>query len=379
MKSISLGKIFDIKLELHWSFVLIALFVIGFFALYQPANLAPVTMSLFFLFFSVFLHELAHSVVSLQRNIKVKKIVLLPIGGASITDSLPEKPIDEFLIAIAGPAFNFAVAIIVLLLVFLFPLPFPRSLLSDFPALFYSSEAVIKALLSMPLFAILWWNLILGTFNLFLPALPLDGGRVLRALLSFKLGRIKATRAVTRASSLIAITMLFIGFADANILLMLIALFVFFGSREEEKIVIMKALLGNIKLSKYINKKPLFLNGSLPAEKAVEKMLKKKQRISVVKLPGEKYAIMQAEELPLLLEKKQPLNQLLPETRALPFNASAGKAIEKMLTTGERAIPVIKGKKLVGVIEAKELEKAALLEKARALLEKQQFKKTKND
>jgi len=381
MKSISLGKLFGIKLELHWSFVLIALFVIGLFALSQPANLAPVSMTFFFLFFSVFLHELAHSVVSLQRGIKVKKIVLLPIGGVSLTDTLPEKPKDEFLIAIAGPAFNFAVAVSIIVLVLLLPVPFPRQLLADFPALFYSTDTVLKPLLSMPLFTILWWNLLLGSFNLLLPALPLDGGRVLRALLSFQLGRVKATRIVTKASSLIAIAMLFVGFAYANLLLMIIAFFVFFGSREEEKLVLMKALLKDVKLSAYINKKPLLLNGSLSAEKAVEKMLKKKQRLAVVKLPGEKYAVISAEELPELLEKKGlSLKEFLPETKPLPINTSTGQAIEKTLIAGEHAIPVTKGKKLAGLIEAKDLEKALLLTRAKNALEKKQhFKNTKSE
>ncbi len=378
MKSISLGKLFGIKLELHWSFVLITLFVIALFALTQPANLAPITMSFFFLFLSVFLHELAHSVVSLQRGIKVKKIVLLPIGGVSLTDSLPEKPVDEFLIAIAGPLFNFAVTITILLLVLLFPLPFPRALLSNIPALFYSSDAVLNAILSMPLFTIFWWNLILGLFNLFLPALPLDGGRVLRALLSFKFGRIEATKAVTKASSLIAIAMLFAGFAYMNLLLMLIAFFVFFGSREEEKLVLMKALLKNTKLSQYINKKPLLLDGSIPAAQAAEKMIQRNKRIAVVKTGNQKYAILSSEDLPLILERKeQPLKELLPEAKPLSISASAGKAIEKMLTTGERAIPVTRGKKLAGLIQARELEKAVLFAKAKNSLESNNFKKTK--
>jgi len=368
MKSLYLGKIFDIKAELHWSFVILSLFVIGLFAFTQPANLLPVAMAFFFLFLSVFLHELAHSVVSLWRGIKVKKIVLLPIGGVSITDSLPEKPLDEFLIAIAGPALNFAVVLSIILLVSFVPMPFETELLKDMSSSLSSSEALLTALLSMPLFAILWWNLLLGSFNLLIPALPLDGGRVLRSLLAFPLGRVKATRIATKISRLIAILMFILGFLAINFVLMIIALFVFFGSREEEKIVLMKEALKGKKIQKLIEKAPLF-NGSISLGKAVQEMIKKRKGFAVAELQKGKYGILSIDELQEHISKSQkPLNEVLHETKPLPLTADAGKAIEKILTTGEKAIPVTRGKTLVGIITARELQRAVIIARSEKAL-----------
>lgn len=371
MKSLSLGKLFGIKMELHWTFLIIAILAIGSLAITQPQNTLSVVMVFFFLFFSVFLHELVHSVVSIQRGIKVKKIVLLPIGGASMTESLPDKPIDEFLIAVSGPAFNFVVAISILLLVQFFPLPFPRTLLAKFFTLFYSAEQVLPPLLSMPLFTIFWWNLILGAFNLFLPALPLDGGRVFRSLLSFKMGRVKATELVTKISSLIAILMFLVGFIFMHLLLMVIAFFVFFGSREEEKLVLMKEALKNSSLKELVNKKPLTLDGSITVKKALEELLSKKETIALVNLSKEKYAVLSIEDIEPLLDKlESPLKQVLNETKPIPISMPPSKALEKMLTNGKKMLPVTKWGKPIGVIKTIDLKKEVLMTKAQEKLKK---------
>lgn len=371
MKSLALGELFGIKLELHWSFLLIGFTVILLLALTQPANLASMLMVFFFLFLSVFLHELTHSVVSMQRGIKVERIVLLPIGGVAMTESLPEKAKDEFLIAVSGPLLNFLVVITILISVSVLPVPFPRELLADFGQLFYSAELVIPPLLSMPLFTILWWNLILGAFNLFLPALPLDGGRVFRSLVSFKLGYVKATILATKIASIIAVALFFLYFLTYNIFLPIIAFFIFFGSREEEKLVLMKDALKNIRLLRLLNKKPFLLKGSITIEEAFNKMLRRKKSIALVEIDEDKYAELSIEELPKLSEKKgTALSKVLRKVKPLPSNASPSRALERMLSTGNRILPVIKGKKLIGVIEARELERAYIMARARSLLKK---------
>ena len=378
MKSLSLGELFGIRLELHWTFLLAGILVLSFVALSQPANMVPILMVFFFLFLSVFLHELAHSVVSLQRGIRVEKITLLPIGGVSLTESLPEKPKDEFLIAIAGPALNFAVVAAILLLVSFFPLPFPRSLVREFPMVFSSAKNVIPPLLSMPLFTILWWNLILGSFNLFLPALPLDGGRVFRSLLSLWLGRVKATLIATRVATVIAVGMFLLYFVSFNIFLPVIAFFVFFGSREEEKVVLMKEALKGKSLSGLINKKPLVLKGSLRAGEAFKKMLAGKKGLALVELKKGKYAVLSVEDAPAYSEKREvQLSKALKEAKPIAPNAEPGLALDRMLSSGRRLLPVVSGKKLLGAIEARELEKAVIFARSGLLLKKQHFKKTK--
>jgi len=376
MKSLYLGELFGIKLELHWSFVIIGLAVLLLFGFTQPANLASIVMLFFLLFLSVFLHELSHSVVSLQRGIRVEKIVLLPIGGVSLTSSIPENPKDEFLIAIAGPALNFIVVIAILLLVFLLPLPFPRELLARFPALFYSSELIIPPLLSMPLFTILWWNLILGAFNLFLPALPLDGGRVLRSLLSFKVGHVKATLLATRISSIIAIAMFFLGFIAMHLILMVIAFFVFFGSREEERLVLMKHALKGKKLSSLVNKRPIVLKGTLTPGQAFSQMLAKNRTTALVELGKGKHGVLSLSDSRSLADGDgMQLRRLLKEVKPLKASDRPSRALEKMLISGERILPVSGTGKRAWAIEAKTLEKEVILARTASLLKKQHLKK----
>ncbi|MCX6801482.1 MAG: site-2 protease family protein [Candidatus Diapherotrites archaeon] len=368
MKSLSLGKIFGIRLELHWSFVLIGLFVVGMLALIEPALLAPMLMVFFFLFLSVFLHELVHCVVSLQRGIGVQKIILLPIGGVSLTESLPEKAKDEFLIAVSGPAFNFLVVFAVLFLVSVLPLPFPRELLSN-PNALNSSEAAAASFLSMPLFTVFWVNLALGTFNLFLPALPLDGGRVFRSLLSFAFGYRKATAITTRISSLIAVLLFVSGFLSGNILLLVIAAFVFFGSKEEEKIVQMKEELKGITLSRVISEKPLVLDSLMNVREAFEKMLEEKKTEAVTEIEPGRFAVLLLEEMPSLVGKKTaPLYKALKETPSLQISESPSKAFERMASAGKRAIPVLDGSTLAGIIDLEKIEMSVMLSRANAML-----------
>ncbi|MFH1234802.1 MAG: site-2 protease family protein [Candidatus Diapherotrites archaeon] len=368
MKSLSLGKIFGIGLELHWSFLLIGLFVVVALALAEPSMLAPMLMVFFFLFLSVFLHELVHCVVSLQRGIGVKKIILLPIGGVSLTESLPEKPKDEFLIAVSGPAFNFLVVFAVLFLVSVLPLPFPRELLSN-PSALDSSEAAAAAFLSMPLFTVFWVNLILGTFNLFLPALPLDGGRVFRSLLSFAFGYRKATAIATRISSLIAILLFISGFLSGNLLLLVIAAFVFFGSKEEEKIVLMKEQLKGLSIPQLVSEKPLLLDSLMGVSEAFEKMLAEKKTEAVTEIEAGRYAVLLLEEMPSLMGKKtMPLYKALKETPALQISESPSKVFERMASAGKRVLPVLDGSALAGIIDLEKIEKSVLFSRAGAML-----------
>jgi Zn-dependent protease len=348
--------------------VLTGLFVVGLLALTESSLLAPMLMVFFFLFLSVFLHELVHSIVSLQRGIGVQKIILLPIGGVSLTESLPEKAKDEFLIAVSGPAFNFLVVFAVLFLVAVFPLPFPRELLLN-PNALNSSEAAAASFLSMPLFTVFWVNLALGTFNLFLPALPLDGGRVFRSLLSFAFGYRKATAIATRISSLIAILLFVSGFFSGNLVLLVIAAFVFFGSKEEEKIGLMKEQLKGLSIPQLISEKPLLLDSLMSVREAFEKMLAEKKTEAVTEIETGRYAVLLLEDMPSLLDRKtMPLYKALKETPALQISESPSKAFERMASAGKRAIPVLDGSVLAGIIDLEKIERSVMLSKAGAML-----------
>jgi Zn-dependent protease len=181
---------FKIPVRIHWSFGLLILFVIyvgktrdaswlniGFFGLFVLA-----------LFFCVLLHEFGHALSAQYYGVSTRDITILPIGGMARLDKLPENPIHEFVVAIAGPAVNLVIFVLLsVFLYFVYHLTF-----NTFDLLHLESNRIILNPTASFLTSLLHANLILAFFNM-IPAFPLDGGRVLRALLSIPLGRTKAT------------------------------------------------------------------------------------------------------------------------------------------------------------------------------------------
>jgi Zn-dependent protease len=174
MRSLKIGRIFGITIELHPTFVWGALLLFLGMVLFSLAGFFPVEsvfptlLLVFFLFLSVFFHELVHSVVLLEKGFSVEKIILLPIGGISVSEELPEKPRDEFLVSVSGPLFNFFVAGAILLLSGLLGVPL------GLEKLFL--EADFFAVMGEPLLAIFYVNLMLGAFNLFFTPCRWMGG-----------------------------------------------------------------------------------------------------------------------------------------------------------------------------------------------------------
>lgn len=168
-------------------------------------------------FLCVVLHEFGHSLQARRYGIKVRDIVLLPIGGMARAERIPDVPRQEIIIAIAGPLVNFGLVLIFFVAIWLRRAPL--SLESDF------------------LLELIKINLILGTFNL-IPAFPMDGGRILRGVLATRMPYVKATRYAKNVGQIIAIIFVVVGFLNTQfIMLPLIAVFVFFGAIGEERSV----------------------------------------------------------------------------------------------------------------------------------------------
>lgn len=176
--SLNLFRIRGIQLSVHSSFLLLLAYA-GYEGWTEAGTAGlwwDVAMLLAF-FTCVVLHELGHSFTARRFGVGVPRILLMPIGGMAEFDSIPRRPRDEILITIAGPAVNFA---IVGLLWFLVDEPLDWTL------------GAIPTSLDDLLTMLLQANLVMGCFNL-LPAFPMDGGRILRALLAMKLPYLRAT------------------------------------------------------------------------------------------------------------------------------------------------------------------------------------------
>ena len=172
-------RIRGIRLSVHFTFLLLLAYV-GWEGWRErkewlDALVSAATLLVVFVF--VLLHELGHSFMARRFGVRVSRILLLPIGGMAEFDSIPRQPKSEILIALAGPAVNFA-----LIGVFLLFVPYPHwKELMESPLTLKTAAQLILLL-----------NTIMGLFNLF-PVFPMDGGRVFRALLARRLSYSRAT------------------------------------------------------------------------------------------------------------------------------------------------------------------------------------------
>lgn len=217
--SVSLGRIAGTEVRVHFTFLLLILWF-GLVAGMQGGAAAALDAVVFIVavFGCVLLHEYGHVLIAKRFGIATKDITLLPIGGVASVERLPEKPGQELLVALAGPAVNGLIAAI---LIVLFGADIGTELtvasLDDLKLDFATRLALV--------------NVMLALFNL-IPAFPMDGGRVLRALLSLRLDRVQATRIAARIGHAIALGLGFLGLFG-NIILVFIALFIFLAASQE--------------------------------------------------------------------------------------------------------------------------------------------------
>ncbi len=215
-RSLSLGRIAGIPVRVHWTFwLLIPLVVLAYVGRGWHAVVGGLAWVVV-LFVCVTLHEISHCLVARRLGVEVMDILLVPIGGFSELSSMPDAPEDELAVAVVGPLTSLALGLALLGLgvlagAHLWP-----------PTLFAGSWLARLA----------WLNLLLGAFNL-LPALPMDGGRVLRAALERHRGHLEATVVAARVARWVGAALLIVGLAY-DVWLVLIAVFVLMGASAEE-------------------------------------------------------------------------------------------------------------------------------------------------
>jgi Zn-dependent protease/CBS domain-containing protein len=234
-----IGRVFGIQLQIHATFWLLLAWVV--FAQFMigrgmAAALAEVIFVIL-LFGIVVLHELGHALTARAYGIRTRDITLLPIGGVARLERIPEKPLQELAIAVAGPAVN-----VVLAAVLFVGLQFAFGPLGLLDMLSLDGGLLEK---------LFWVNVVLAVFNL-LPAFPMDGGRVLRALLALNMNYARATRIAATVG--MAMAVLFgvagffgiPGFLPPQPFLVLVAFFVWAGAWQENQMVQMRFALGNV-------------------------------------------------------------------------------------------------------------------------------------
>jgi Zn-dependent protease len=232
-------KLFTVRgvdVRLHFTFPLILIFAAFQFGVISGSATGALfgVIAISTLFALVTLHELGHSFAAQYYGIDVRQIVLSPIGGVAQLERMPDNPQQELVIASAGPAVNFIIAIILgaVALAAGNGLPGLRDALPG------ASGYGLSALFAF----IFVYNIILALFNL-LPAFPLDGGRILRALLAMRLDYVRATRWAANIGRVAAVGLGLYGLMNGGIFMMLIALFIFTAAGQEAQYVTMRQAL----------------------------------------------------------------------------------------------------------------------------------------
>src|SRR5436309_1945421 len=217
--SIPIIRVAGIQLRIHLTFLLL----IGWIALDSANSVIFVLL----LFLCVVLHEFGHAIAAKGYGIKTPDITLLPIGGVARLERMPEEPKQELVIAIAGPLVNVIIALCLFLTggSFVYP-PTPTSSLNDI---------------------VLTINVVLVLFNL-LPAFPMDGGRVLRALLATRLNYARATQIAANIGQGFAFLFGLMGLFG-NPLLIFIALFIYVGASQEAALAQLKDISRSLPVS----------------------------------------------------------------------------------------------------------------------------------
>jgi Zn-dependent protease len=353
LRGLTLLRVGGVPLRLHWTLGAMILYLTWVFSMRfaelaertGPGALPPLAWGLVVavgLFVGVALHELGHSMVALALGGRVRAITLTFIGGVSEIEEMPRHGLREALVAFAGPAVSFLLALAGWLLA-------------------HGARPGSQIALGLVLLARL--NLVIGAFNL-LPAFPLDGGRVLRSLLEARLGRFRATRAATVVSKAMAVVMALLGLLG-NWMLLVIALFLWMTADSEARAERLRAALSDVRVKELLDPEP---DAPIPAyatvEQAAERMVAEK-RLSFIVIEGARIKgrvhLARIKRVPAAERRTKTVQEVADPLPEIDANATVDEAMRKMEQAGAQAIVVSSCGVALGMVSLGSVLRAAEL------------------
>ncbi len=340
--SYTIGRIAGTEVKVHVTFLLLLAWI-AYAAFESAGAAAAVGDTLFFVcfFLCILLHEFGHILMARRFGVRTPDVILLPIGGVARLERIPEEPRQEFLIALAGPAVTLA---IVLALAAVVALSGDAILLRDpmAPDVPFAGRLLVA-------------NLMVLAFNL-IPAFPLDGGRVLRALLARKLGLVRATRIAGVVGQLFAVALGLVGLALSAPLWMLVAFFIFLGAGAETSAVTTRIAGRGLQVSQMMVTEFHTVPIHATLAHAVELLLAGDQReFPVVDNLGRTEGILTRDNLIRGLSRGGPSSTvaeaMTPSAPTVPPTLGFQEALERLRASGLPALPVVDaGGALVGLL-----------------------------
>lgn len=360
--SLFVGRISGIKIFIHWTFLLLIFWII-LSGVRRGYSAEAIFWSIGFIlavFVCITLHELGHAITAKRFNFKTRDITLLPIGGVARMEGLPDKPMQEFLVALMGPVVNLFISLALFIVL---------RMAGSFPQ---SQESLYITTGKNFWFQLYSVNLFLALFNL-IPAFPMDGGRILRAILSSRMQRAKATRIAARVGQFIAIAFILLGFLY-NPFLSLIGVFVFIGAQAETTMEYARSVLNSFKVGDLLMHSYSSFHPAEPLSKAVSLMLDSQERSFIIKDDGQVRGILSKKEILNGLSQfgeNVPIEQIMrTKVPVLHGDDSINEVMLNFPSGTETLMPVFEGEEMIGVINLENINefieiKAALKESQR--------------
>jgi Zn-dependent protease/predicted transcriptional regulator len=290
------------------------------------------------LFACVVLHEFGHALTAKRYGIKTRDIILLPIGGVARLERMPENPKQELWVALAGPAVNVVIGLILFLWLQI------SQTFEPFQNLTLTTGSLAERLLGA--------NLFLAVFNM-LPAFPMDGGRVLRALLAIRLDYSRATQYAANIGQAMAFLFGILGLFS-NPFLLFIAIFIYLGAAQEANMVQMKSTMRDIFVKDAMVTDFVTLSPSDPLKRAVELTLTTSQSDFPVVEDGELRGILTQPVLFDVLqrrEQKVSVDEVMTrEFVSVDFLDELETAFIKLNSCNCTTIPVLRNGQLIGLL-----------------------------
>jgi Zn-dependent protease/CBS domain-containing protein len=366
--SIPAGKLFGVELRIHLTFLFLLVFIwLTESASHGPYNAGRGLALLGLIFASVVLHELGHALVGVQSGIPAKAIILLPIGGVTVFDET-QRPLEPGLltwkrdirIALAGPLVNLLIALAAYGIV-----------LAVAPQINFLARPLGAISSSNLPRSFVWANLWLALFNL-MPAYPLDGGKVLRALFSRHMDPVRATRrAVTIGQAFATIFMLVGILQPALVWLTMIGFFLFIAAQLEERSAVFQSVLETVRLEDIMLTDFATLSPADTLEDALEKAVHSLQ---------DDFPVIRGSDMVGVISRQKILQALRAEGNGYVQSVmnkifevaqkkeSLASAFRKLTARNLSIIPVVEDQRLVGIVTLQNLlHSMALLAESRKL------------
>ncbi len=359
MTSFKIFSVQDIDIKVHITFPLILIWAalqFGFlgqegFSISGAAFGVVVTL---LLFICVVIHELSHSLTSTWMGYPVEDIVLLPLGGVSQIEEMPEGPGEEFLMAIAGPLSNVVIAFFLGLLSLFVPVSLfagLRRIAADPMSLGWQD--------TLPYLIIT--NLGLAAFNL-IPAFPMDGGRVLRSLLATVMPQTQATDVAVRIGQGFAWLLGLGGLLTGNLIWILIAIFVYSGAAQEGRMTRIRGILEGMKVRQAFSHNVQAISPDDPVSRAADLTLESFQADFPVCDGGEIVGLLTHTDIVRALKLREsdtPVRQVMKtDFPTLRPEDGLFQVHQQLQSSGLDALPVIEDGKFAGLLTSRDVNEA---------------------